>query len=147
MKIAVSRVFAIFCNMSSVERLVWMKFVAWLWKQVPLQKMECPDLFFLGSFSIEWYFTTSTTLLSISHPEKPKFPALPRSDPSLQHARSHWISSIWNENCSFACFCNILPFVQCRKAGLDEICGVAVKTVYPSWKWSVLTLFFGEASL
>ena len=148
MKIAVSPDFAIFCYMSSVERLVWMKFVAWLWKRVPLYKMECPDLFFfLGSFSIEWRLTTSTTLLSISHPEKPKFPALPGRDPSLQHPCSQWISSIWNEDCSFACVCNILQYVQCRKAGLDEICGMAVKTGAPLENGVSWPFFLGEASL
>ena len=31
----------------------------------------------------------------------------------------------------FRVFCNILQYVQCRKAGLDEICGMAVKTGAP----------------
>ena len=47
----------------------------------------------------------------------------------------------------FRVFCNILQYVQCRKAGLDEICGMAVKTGTPLENGVSWPFLFGEASL
>ena len=46
--------------------------------------------------SIKWWFTTSTILLSISHPEIHNFPVLPGSDPSLPLSIAYWLGPIFS---------------------------------------------------
>ena len=61
------------------------------------------------------------------------------------HVRTEYL--LFEMKLQFRVFCNILQYVQCRNAGLDEICGMAVKTGTPLENGVSWPFLFGEASL